>query len=87
MMCTLMELCGKELINLSDGSRCGYVGDVELDMETGKVRALVVLGRLRLFGLLGREPDRIYPWHCVKKFGEDVIFVEEGGMNMVDLWE
>ena len=33
-------------------------------------------GRSRLFGLLGREPDQVFPWPSVKRFGEDIILVE-----------
>ena len=59
MECRVSELRYKEIINVSDGSRYGWVGDVEVDLESGQVRALVVPGRLRLFGLLGREEDRV----------------------------
>ena len=62
--------------NVSDGSRYGWVGDVEVDLESGQVRALVVPGRLRLFGLLGREEDRVFPWEAVRRFGADTILVE-----------
>ncbi len=72
------DLRYKEVISVSDGSRFGYVGDLELDVETGRVKALVLPGRRRLFGLLGREPDRSIPWAAVKRFGEDIILVEEG---------
>lgn len=48
-----------------------------MDLESGQVRALVVPGRLRLFGLLGREEDRYIPWDRVRRFGEDIILVEQ----------
>ena len=70
------ELCRKEVIDVTDGSRYGYVGDAEIDLETGQVRALVVPGRLRLLGLLGREEDHIFPWAAIKRLGEDIILVE-----------
>ena len=70
------ELCRKEVIDVMDGSRYGYVGDAEIDLETGQVRALVVPGRLRLLGLLGREEDHIFPWAAIKRLGEDIILVE-----------
>ena len=79
MKSTVSELRDKEVIDISGGSRFGYVGDVEVDLETGQVKALVVPGRLRLFGLLGREKDRIFPWSSVRRFGEDIILVEETG--------
>ena len=76
MECRVSELRYKEIINVSDGSRYGWVGDVEVDLESGQVRALVVPGRLRLFGLLGREEDRVFPWEAVRCFGADTILVE-----------
>lgn len=76
MECRGSELRYKEIINVTDGSRVGYVGDVVMDLEDGKVNALVVPGRLRLFGLLGREPDTVFPWSAVRRFGTDTILVE-----------
>ena len=76
MECRVSELRYKEIINVSDGSRYGWVGDVEVDLDSGQVRALVVPGRLRLFGLLGREEDRVCPWEAVRRVGADTILVE-----------
>ena len=76
MECRVSELRYKEIINVSDGSRYGWVGDVEVALDSGQVRALVVPGRLRLFGLLGREEDRVFPWEAVRRFGADTILVE-----------
>lgn len=76
MECRGSELRYKEIINVTDGIRVGYVGDVVMDLEDGKVNALVVPGRLRLFGLLGREPDTVFPWSAVRRFGADTILVE-----------
>lgn len=71
------ELRYKEVICLSDGSRLGYIGDMELDLDQGLVTALIVPGRRRLFGLLGREADRRIPWHAVRRFGDDIILVDD----------
>ena len=73
----IAELRWKEVIGLRDGSRFGYVEDMEVDLESGQVRSLVVSGRRRLFGLLGREEDRYIPWSSVRRFGEDIILVEQ----------
>ena len=69
----IAELRYKEVISVEDGTRYGYVGDMEVDLESGQVRSLVVPGRRRLFGLLGREEDKVIPWGAVKRFGEDII--------------
>jgi YlmC/YmxH family sporulation protein len=75
----ITQLRRKDLIDVHSGSRYGCVGDLEIDLETGQVRALVVPGRLRLLGLLGRERERVFPWACVRCFGEDTILVDGAG--------
>ena len=72
----ISDLRDKEIVSVVDGSRLGFVGDLEFDLKSGQVRAVVVPGRLRLFGLLGREEDRVFPWKDVKRFGEDIILVD-----------
>ena len=57
----IADLRYKEVISVEDGSRFGYVGDMEIDLDSGQVRALVVPGRRRLFGLLGRRRTSISP--------------------------
>lgn len=76
MRTRIAELRWKEVVDVQNGSRFGYVEDLEVDLESGQVRALVLPGRRRLFGLLGREEDRYIPWESVRRFGEDAILVE-----------
>lgn len=66
----------KEVISVTDGTRFGYVGDLEVELESGQIRALVVPGRPRFFGLFGRGEDQVFPWTSVRRFGEDIILVE-----------
>ena len=72
----ITKLRDKEIIDIRTGTRYGYVGDLEIDMDTGRIAGLVVPGRLRLFGLLGREREQIFPWESVRRVGEDIILVE-----------
>ena len=73
------DLRCREVINLADGLRLGYIGDVEIDSGAGRVTALVIEGRLRFFGLLGREEDYIIPWESIERVGEDIILVRVEG--------
>ncbi len=73
------ELRCREIINISTGHRLGYVSDAELDLVNGCVRALIVPGPARFFGLFGREPDFLIPIECVKKMGQDILLVEVNG--------
>ena len=74
-MLKLRDLQKKELVNISDGTKIGYADDVVIDAETATVKSLVVFGRLRLFGLLGRQPDVIINWENIEIIGEDAILV------------
>ncbi len=65
----------KEVINLKDGMRLGNVCDLEIDTATAKVQAIVIYGRLRFFGLFGREDDIVVRWQDIQVIGEDTILV------------
>jgi YlmC/YmxH family sporulation protein len=75
MNCRIVDIKRKEVINIEDGNRIGYVGDVEIDMQSGKVFAIVISGKLKLFGLLGRQEDIIIEWEKVHVIGEEIILV------------
>lgn len=79
MECTLKDLRYKEVISVSDGTRFGYVGDLEVDVDSGQIRALVIPGPARFFGLFGHEEDTVIPWEDVRRFGQDIILVEKTG--------
>ncbi|MCI9552388.1 MAG: YlmC/YmxH family sporulation protein [Acutalibacter sp.] len=75
MSCRMGELRSKEVISVKDGGRLGYVCDLELDTDTAAVTALVVYGRGRLLGLLGREQDTVIPWKDIEMIGGDIVLV------------
>ncbi len=76
MICSVNELKTKEVINVSDGARLGFVSDVEIDLKDGRLTAIVVPGAYRLMGFLGREEDTIIKWDDIKKIGDDIIIIE-----------
>lgn len=71
----IIDLRNKEVINLDNGMRLGYVFDIEFDIENGKVISLLLPGALRLFGLFGRHDDISVPWDKIEKIGDDIILV------------
>ena len=75
----LSELRCKEIINVCTGQRLGYVSDAEIEMPAGGLRALIVPGPCRFFGLFGREPDFLIPLDCITRIGSDIILVEIQG--------
>jgi YlmC/YmxH family sporulation protein len=79
MNCRITELKCKEIINVCDGFRMGFVYDVLLNCATGQILSLIVPGPCRFFGLFGRTDDYIIPWESISRIGHDLILVEIKG--------
>ena len=74
-LATMYEMCKKDVVNLSGGERLGRVGDLEFSLDTAVISSIIVYGKRRFFGLLGREADTVVPWAAIEKVGDDVILV------------
>lgn len=72
----ISDFRNKEVINISDGRRLGFVCDLEINMNDGRIEAMVIPGPGRFFWFFGRDSEYIIPWENVKKIGEDIILVE-----------
>lgn len=75
MKCRLSELRNKEVINIKNGARLGYVDDIELETETASVKSFIVYGRTRFFGFFGREDDLIITCDEIEVVGIDTILI------------
>ena len=77
------DLRQKEVINIADGMRLGFVSDVEIDFEKGNIESIVVPGPSRFLGLLGRDGDYVIPWDDIVRVGDDIILIDmpTGGYN------
>jgi YlmC/YmxH family sporulation protein len=67
------------MVNMDDGRRLGTLADLEVDLESGRVAALVLPGPSRWLGLFGRDAETVVPWERVARIGVDVILVSLGG--------
>ncbi|WP_018132777.1 YlmC/YmxH family sporulation protein [Effusibacillus pohliae] len=75
-MVKVSELQSKDVVNIGDGKRLGMIGDLDIDVENGMVRAIVVPGSGRFFGIFGSSQDYVIPWSQIVKIGADVVLVE-----------
>ena len=67
----------KEVINICDGKRLGFVQDVCADLDTGRITSIIVPGGTnRLMNLFSNSNDIIIPWEQIKCIGDDLILVE-----------
>jgi YlmC/YmxH family sporulation protein len=74
-MVKISELQAKDVVSVSDGRKLGQIHDLELDLRQGQIKALVVPGESRLFGLWSGGKEWVIPWHQIVKIGTDVILV------------
>ena len=76
MHCRIVDIRGKEVIDVCTGVRLGFPIDVEVNVDNGHLVAIIVPGPGRYFGLFGRGEDIIIPWDCIRRIGDDLILVE-----------
>ncbi len=76
MLCRIADFRCREVINIRDGLRLGFISDILFNTESGQVHAIVIPGPYRFFGLLGREDDYVIPWEAIRRVGEDIVLVD-----------
>lgn len=79
MMVKISEFQIKDVVNVSDGKRLGNIGDIEINLTTGKIDAVVISGSGRVLGFFGKDDDVVIPWKNIIKIGQDVILVRYKG--------
>lgn len=75
-MTRIQTLQEKEVININDGAKIGFVADIEIDVQTGKVISIIVLNSYKTFGFFGKTQEYIIPWCEIKKIGDDIILID-----------
>ncbi len=75
MVCSFSGIRNKEVVDLRSGLKIGFVDDIELDTVSGKIVSLVVYGKPRAFGLMGRDEDIVIKCSDIELIGEDIILV------------
>ena len=76
MTVSFSQLRMKEIVNVATGMKIGFADDIEIDTETSQVRSIIVCGRQRAFGLMGRDDDIIIKCSDIELIGEDTILVD-----------
>ena len=66
----------KEVVNVNDGKRLGYVQDVCADLETGMITSIIVPGSNRILNMFSSNNDIVIPWKNIKCIGKDLIIVD-----------
>jgi len=80
MILTFSELRDKEVINVCDGKRMGFVCDLQIDAECGRICALILPSRSLLASFKKGSAVHI-PFGCIRQIGKDLILVDMGLPN------
>ena len=57
----------KEVINITDGKRLGYVQDVCADLESGIITSIIVPGgSSKILSMFSNSNDIVIPWQNIK---------------------
>ncbi len=89
---TIRQLCEKEIVQMEQGVCLGKADDLTFDPVTAQLENLILLGRPKLFGLLGREETLTIPWQEIETIGADAVLVHTAVQppepaKTQDLWQ
>jgi YlmC/YmxH family sporulation protein len=71
-----MDFSHKEVININDGKRLGYVQDVCANLGDGRITSIIVPGNKKLLNIFSKGEDIVIEWEKIKCIGDDVILVD-----------
>lgn len=66
----------KEVINIKDAKRLGYVQDVTADFKTGTITNIIVPGNTKFLNFFSANTELTIPWEAIKVIGDDIILVD-----------
>ena len=65
----------KEVVNITDGKRLGYVQDVCADLETGVITSIIVPGSNKIMNIFASNNDIVLHWKILNFIVYVVILV------------
>ncbi|MFQ7519090.1 MULTISPECIES: YlmC/YmxH family sporulation protein [Clostridia] len=86
-MMRISDIMEKEIINVKNGKKLGFITDIDLDVENGKVSSFSITGSSGNFFSRGAEIDTVF-WRDILRIGCDTIIVSIGSnfdKNQIDI--
>lgn len=74
-MLKISELREKEVINLYNGERLGYIYDFDIDLEKGIITGVVIPSDGKVLSFFSKNNDIHVGWNKIIKIGSDTILV------------
>ncbi|MCY0874826.1 MAG: YlmC/YmxH family sporulation protein [Firmicutes bacterium] len=70
------ELQAKDVVNVADGRKLGVIGDLDIDLDSGLVRSMIIPPSGKFFGMIANGEEVVIPWSQIVKIGSDVVLVD-----------
>ena len=74
-MLTITDFQVKDVVNVADGKKLGNITDLDINLVTGKIDAIIIQTGSKIMGLFGKNDEVVIPWSNIVKIGTDVILV------------
>ena len=83
-MIRISDIMDKEVKNVKNGKRMGYITDIDMDINEGKIISFSIVGDggINLFSR-GSENQVVF-WNDILKIGYDTIIVNQGSDNSLE---
>ena len=75
MLCTLTDLKRKEIVDSKTGVILGRADEIQFDTETSNIVSMIIYGRPKFFGFLGRDSDLSVKFEDISLIGKDAVLV------------
>ena len=75
-MMKISDIQTKDIINIETGKRIGHLSDLDINLETGQIDAIVVNASGKMMSFFNKEPEVVIEWNQIYKIGDDVILVQ-----------
>jgi len=77
------DLKQREVINIVNAERLGYIYDVDIDFESGRIRSIIIPNRRGPLGWFTKRNDYIIPWEKIVAVGHEIVLVRLESIDVV----
>lgn len=74
-MAKISDFRQKEVVDINTGKRLGYICDIDIDAESGRIISVTVPSG-KIFSSVMKNSDKVIPWEKIAKIGGDIILVD-----------
>lgn len=83
-MIRISDIMDKEVINVKNGKRMGFISDIDMDINEGKIVSFTIVGDNGMNFFSRNYEGQVVFWNDIIKIGFDTIIVNQGQDHSLD---